>query len=221
MACGVPAVTTSVSGIPELVDDGVTGLIVPVNDPAHGGRDRAPGPRSGAGASGCGERGGPGARTFRRRRLAADSGRACSGRRSHERARPDLVPRARRGLWPDLRADRRPHDRGVVCSFRMLAIEAAARGPVAAQDASSITSSSRPLPAGVRCSSPDTSPASWSRWRWHSSRSRVAARRRSARGDAERAPARAARRRDSRPHARRTCRRCRRRFERRTAAASW
>ena len=34
MACGVPAVTTSVSGIPEVVDDGVTGLIVPVDDPA-------------------------------------------------------------------------------------------------------------------------------------------------------------------------------------------
>jgi len=34
MACGVPTITTAVSGIPELVDDGVTGLIVPVNDPA-------------------------------------------------------------------------------------------------------------------------------------------------------------------------------------------
>ena len=34
MACGVPTVTTSVSGIPEVVDDGVTGLIVPVDDPA-------------------------------------------------------------------------------------------------------------------------------------------------------------------------------------------
>ena len=34
MACGVPAVTTSISGIPEVVDDGVTGLIVPVDDPA-------------------------------------------------------------------------------------------------------------------------------------------------------------------------------------------
>jgi len=33
MACGVPIVTTAVSGIPEIVDDGVTGLIVPVNDP--------------------------------------------------------------------------------------------------------------------------------------------------------------------------------------------
>jgi glycosyltransferase involved in cell wall biosynthesis len=32
MACGVPTVTTSVSGIPEVVDDGVTGLIVPVDD---------------------------------------------------------------------------------------------------------------------------------------------------------------------------------------------
>ena len=34
MACGVPVVTTAVSGIPEIVDDGVTGLVVPVNDPA-------------------------------------------------------------------------------------------------------------------------------------------------------------------------------------------
>jgi glycosyltransferase involved in cell wall biosynthesis len=34
MACGLPTVTTSVSGIPEVVDDGVTGLIVPVDDPA-------------------------------------------------------------------------------------------------------------------------------------------------------------------------------------------
>jgi glycosyltransferase involved in cell wall biosynthesis len=32
MACGVPVVTTSVSGIPEVVDDEVTGLIVPVED---------------------------------------------------------------------------------------------------------------------------------------------------------------------------------------------
>jgi glycosyltransferase involved in cell wall biosynthesis len=34
MACGVPAVTTSVSGISEVVEDGVTGLVVPVDDPA-------------------------------------------------------------------------------------------------------------------------------------------------------------------------------------------
>jgi glycosyltransferase involved in cell wall biosynthesis len=34
MACGVPTITTSVSGIPEVVDHGVTGLIVPVDDPA-------------------------------------------------------------------------------------------------------------------------------------------------------------------------------------------
>ena len=33
MACGVPTVTTPVSGIPEVIDDGVTGLIVPVDDP--------------------------------------------------------------------------------------------------------------------------------------------------------------------------------------------
>jgi len=33
MACGVPAVTTPVSGIPEVIEDGVTGLIVPVDDP--------------------------------------------------------------------------------------------------------------------------------------------------------------------------------------------
>jgi glycosyltransferase involved in cell wall biosynthesis len=32
MACGVPTVSTSVSGIPEVLDDGVTGLVVPVED---------------------------------------------------------------------------------------------------------------------------------------------------------------------------------------------
>jgi glycosyltransferase involved in cell wall biosynthesis len=48
MACGVPPVTTAVSGIPEVVADGVTGLIVPVDDPVATanaierlGRDRA------------------------------------------------------------------------------------------------------------------------------------------------------------------------------------
>lgn len=31
-ACGVPAVATAVGGVPELVDDGVTGLVVPAGD---------------------------------------------------------------------------------------------------------------------------------------------------------------------------------------------
>jgi glycosyltransferase involved in cell wall biosynthesis len=33
-ACGVPAVATSVGGIPELVADGITGLLAPANDAA-------------------------------------------------------------------------------------------------------------------------------------------------------------------------------------------
>jgi len=33
MALGVPCVSTPVTGIPELVDDGVTGLLVPPRDP--------------------------------------------------------------------------------------------------------------------------------------------------------------------------------------------
>jgi glycosyltransferase involved in cell wall biosynthesis len=33
MACGVPAIATSVASLPEVVDDGRTGLLVPPNDP--------------------------------------------------------------------------------------------------------------------------------------------------------------------------------------------
>jgi glycosyltransferase involved in cell wall biosynthesis len=32
MACGVPVVTTSASGAPELMDDGVSGIVVPPDD---------------------------------------------------------------------------------------------------------------------------------------------------------------------------------------------
>jgi glycosyltransferase involved in cell wall biosynthesis len=31
-ACGVPAVATAVGGVPELIDDGITGLLVPAGD---------------------------------------------------------------------------------------------------------------------------------------------------------------------------------------------
>jgi glycosyltransferase involved in cell wall biosynthesis len=34
IACGVPVITTSISGIPELIRDGVNGLLVPPDDPA-------------------------------------------------------------------------------------------------------------------------------------------------------------------------------------------
>ena len=32
MACKVPTIATSVGGVPELIDDGVTGLLFPVGD---------------------------------------------------------------------------------------------------------------------------------------------------------------------------------------------
>ena len=34
MACGIPVVATVISGIPELIEDGVTGVLVPPDDPA-------------------------------------------------------------------------------------------------------------------------------------------------------------------------------------------
>jgi glycosyltransferase involved in cell wall biosynthesis len=33
MACGAPAVCTDVASMPEVVEDGVTGFVVPPNDP--------------------------------------------------------------------------------------------------------------------------------------------------------------------------------------------
>jgi glycosyltransferase involved in cell wall biosynthesis len=38
MACGIPAVCTDVASMPEVVEDGVTGFVVPPNDPAALGR---------------------------------------------------------------------------------------------------------------------------------------------------------------------------------------
>jgi glycosyltransferase involved in cell wall biosynthesis len=34
MACGIPAVCTDVASMPEVVENGVTGFVVPPNDPA-------------------------------------------------------------------------------------------------------------------------------------------------------------------------------------------
>jgi glycosyltransferase involved in cell wall biosynthesis len=34
MACGAPAVCTAVASLPEVVEDGVSGFVVPPNDPA-------------------------------------------------------------------------------------------------------------------------------------------------------------------------------------------
>jgi starch synthase len=34
MACGAPVVCTRVASLPEVVEDGVTGIVVPPNDPA-------------------------------------------------------------------------------------------------------------------------------------------------------------------------------------------
>jgi glycosyltransferase involved in cell wall biosynthesis len=35
MACGTPAICTDVASMPEVVEDGVTGFVVPPNDPAR------------------------------------------------------------------------------------------------------------------------------------------------------------------------------------------
>ena len=42
MAMGVPVVSTAISGIPEMIDDGVHGLLVEPRDPAGAGRGAAP-----------------------------------------------------------------------------------------------------------------------------------------------------------------------------------
>jgi glycosyltransferase involved in cell wall biosynthesis len=38
MACGAPAICTDVASLPEVVEDGVTGFVVPPNDPQALGR---------------------------------------------------------------------------------------------------------------------------------------------------------------------------------------
>ena len=41
MACGTPAICSNVGGMPEVVEDRVTGFVVPPNDPAALGRSIA------------------------------------------------------------------------------------------------------------------------------------------------------------------------------------
>jgi hypothetical protein len=57
MACGLPVVTTPVTGNPEIVDDGVNGRLIPENDPAPGRRPGRAAARRGAAAAN--ERGRP------------------------------------------------------------------------------------------------------------------------------------------------------------------
>ena len=52
MACGVPSVTTAISGIPELIEDGRNGLLVAPDDPEAVGRGAAPDRRATASSPG-------------------------------------------------------------------------------------------------------------------------------------------------------------------------
>ncbi len=164
MACGVPTVTTSVSGIPEVVDDGVTGLIVPVDDaPATADalerlrRDPALAQRIAANAARRG------ARALRRRSAGSGLGAFVQrGGRMSRSARS--LSRPDRRVWLELMrtfgTDWWSHRRIVLTSyaFRMLAIGAMLVAPWPLKIIIDHVLSSRPLPPPLDLLFSDASP---------------------------------------------------------------
>ena len=100
MACGLPVVTTAVSGIPELLADGVNGLLVAPDDPV---RWRTRWRRCIAilrWRSGCRRSRHRDPRALRRRRARRSLCRRCSRQVRHE-PRPSPGGAAGGGFWPD------------------------------------------------------------------------------------------------------------------------